>query len=145
MQAAGGLPYTHKVSNQLLHHKPPVPMIPHKAKQNTTLAGRTIRQGTVVIPSITYSARTSGQSVEFLPERPDADLQFVQTVVFGGGQHKCPGRRYAESLLTVFLAVLAQGFDFHRTGPRPTVDDFVYYPTTFPKDCDFIIKERVVE
>jgi len=142
MKGNDGIPYIHKVANQLLHHKPPVPMIPHKAKRATTLAGRTIPSGTVAIPSITYSARTSGQSVEFLPEREDADPLFVKTVVFGGGQHKCPGRRYAESLLTVFLAVLAQEFDFNRSGPRPSVDEFIYFPTCFPKDNNFIIKPR---
>lgn len=134
--------YTARVANQLLHHKPPVPMIPHRAHVATTLAGINIAAGTVVIPSITYSARTSGASVDFLPDRTDADTQFVQTVVFGAGQHKCPGRRYAESLLTVFLAVLAQDFDFGRTGPRPFVDEFVFYPTTFPKDCHFLIQAR---
>lgn len=136
------IPYTAKAANQLLHHKPPVPMVPHLVKKDTTLAGRRIAKGTVVIPSVTYSARTSGASVDFMPERTDADSQFVKTVVFGGGQHKCPGRRYAESLLTVFLAVLSQDYDFERAGKRPLVDEFVYYPTTFPKDCDFFIKAR---
>jgi sterol 22-desaturase len=137
------LPYTAKVANQLLHHKPPVPMIPHIAHQNTTLGNRTIPKGTIVIPSITYSARVSGASVDFLPERDDADPLFVQTVVFGAGQHKCPGRRYAESLLTVFLSVLVRGYEFTRVNhPRPTVDEFVYYPTTFPNDCNFIITSR---
>ena len=139
---SGCLSYTQKVANQLLHHKPPVPMIPHKAKRTTTLAGRTVRRGTIAIPSITYSARTSGRSVHFDPEREDADPLFVQTVVFGGGQHKCPGRRYAESLLTVFLGVLAQDYDFHRTEPRPFVDEFIYFPTCFPKDCQFVITKR---
>jgi cytochrome P450 len=136
------IPYTAKVANQLLHHKPPVPMIPHRSKKDTTFAGKHIAKGTIVIPSITYSARTSGSSVDFLPERPDADPLFVKTVTFGAGQHKCPGRRYSESFLTVFLAVLAQDFEFERTGPRPRVDEFVYFPTTFPNECDFIIKAR---
>jgi sterol 22-desaturase len=136
------LPYTTKVAIQLLHHKPPVPMIPHIAKRATTLGGRPIPKNTIVIPSITYSARTSGASAEFLPERTDCDTQFVSTVVFGGGQHKCPGRRYAESLLTVFLGVLAQNYDFTRVNRRPTMDQFVYYPTTFPNDCQFIITKR---
>jgi cytochrome P450 len=60
----------------------------------------------------------------------------------GGGQHKCPGRRYAESLLVVFLAVLAQDYDWHRTGPRPTEDEFVYFPTIFPRDTEFVITKR---
>jgi cytochrome P450 family 710 subfamily A protein len=136
------LDYVKKVSNQMLHHKPPVPMIPHISKQATELGGQSLPKGTVVIPSIAYSARVGGGSLEFLPERPDQDSMFVKTVTFGAGQHKCPGRRYAESLLTVFLAVLAQDFDFHRTGPRPGLDEIMYYPTIFPSDCDFIVETR---
>lgn len=143
----GMLPYTAKVANQLLHHKPPVPMIPHLAKKSTSIGPNgkfNIPKGAVVIPSITYTARTSGASVDFIPERegPDADPMFVQCVTFGAGQHKCPGRRYAESLLTVFLAVLAQEYDFARVGTRPKVDEFVYFPTTFANDCDFVLTER---
>jgi sterol 22-desaturase len=138
--------YIAKVANALLHHKPPVPMIPHLCKKTTTLAGRRIAAGTVVIPSITYSARTSGRSVVFDPESTDPDTQFVQTVVFGGGQHKCPGRRYAETLLQTFLTVIAERYDFSRvnTTPRPQFDQFVYYPTLFPADCHFTLR-RLLE
>ena len=136
------MPYVNKVANQMLHHKPPVPMVPHLTKKDTTLAGHTIRKGTIAIPSIMYSARASGASIEFLPEREDADSLFVKTVTFGAGQHKCPGRRYAECLMNVFLAVLAAEYDFERTGPRPSADEFIYYPTLFPVDSKFIIKPR---
>lgn len=131
------LTYIGKVANQLLHHKPPVPMIPHLSLKQSVLGGHHIPTRAVVIPSIMYSARTSGASLEFLPDRQDQDSQFVSTVIFGGGQHKCPGRRYAESLLTVFLVILAQEYNFSRTGPRPGPDDFMYYPTVFPTDCWF--------
>lgn len=132
--------YVAKVANALLHHKPPVPMIPHLCKVPTTLAGRKIAKGTVVIPSITYSARTSGRSVSFDPESSDPDSLFVKTVVFGAGQHKCPGRRYAETLLQTFLTVLAESYDFSRVEKRPVFDQFVYYPTLFPSDCDFVLR-----
>jgi len=136
--------YIGKVANQMLHHKPPVPMIPHIAKMNCVLGGHAIGKGTVVIPSITYSARVSGASLEFLPERPDDDHMFVKTVTFGAGQHKCPGRRYAESLLTVFLAVLAQDYDISRVkgARRPTADEFFYFPTLFPDDSNFYVTPR---
>jgi sterol 22-desaturase len=137
------LPYTTKVAIQLLHHKPPVPMIPHIAKRTTTLGNRTIPKNTIVIPSITYSARTSGASKEFNPDRDDDDPLFVSTVVFGAGQHKCPGRKYAESLLFIFLGVLVQNYNFTRINRRPTVDEFVYYPTTFPNECTFQITKRM--
>jgi cytochrome P450 len=141
-RAADGMPYVSKVANQLLHHKPPVPMIPHITKKAVALGGHVLPKGCVAIPSLQYSARVSGASLEFLPERDDQDSQFVKTVTFGGGQHKCPGRRYAESLLNVFLAVVAQEYDFHRTGPRPSADDFIYFPTIFPADSKFVIKAR---
>lgn len=136
------LEYTAKVANQLLHHKPPVPMIPHLSKMATTIGGHDIPKGTVCIPSITYSARMSGASTEFLPEREDQDHLFVKCVTFGAGQHKCPGRRYAESLLGVFLAVVAAEYDFQRTGPRPTADEFIYFPTVFPRDSNFVIHPK---
>ena len=135
--------YVTKVANQILHYKPPVPMVPHLVRRTTTWDdGREIVKGTVVIPSITYSARVSGHALEFQPERLDCDTQFIQTVVFGAGQHKCPGRRYAESLLRVFISVLTQGYMIERCTPRPGPDDFIFYPTLFPKDSNFILKKR---
>lgn len=134
--------YVAKIANKLLHHKPPVPMVPHIARQPTVLAGHKIRKGTILIPSITYAARTSGQSRVFDGDTAAEDAQFVKTVTFGAGQHKCPGRRYAESLLVVFLKVLAQDYDFWRVGERPTVDEFIYFPTCFPKTCDFMIQKK---
>eukprot|EP00522_Entomoneis_paludosa_P018772 CAMPEP_0172439292 /NCGR_PEP_ID=MMETSP1065-20121228/332_1 /TAXON_ID=265537 /ORGANISM="Amphiprora paludosa, Strain CCMP125" /LENGTH=544 /DNA_ID=CAMNT_0013187957 /DNA_START=37 /DNA_END=1671 /DNA_ORIENTATION=- len=136
------LPYTCKVANQILHHKPPVPMVPHLCRKDNYLDGHFIPKGTVVIPSITYMARSSGHALEFLPDRPDQDSQFVKTVVFGAGQHKCPGRRYAESLLSVFLSVFAQEYQVERVGPRSGPDDFIFFPTLFPRDSNFIVKAR---
>jgi cytochrome P450 len=140
--SGASLPYTSSVANEILHHKPPVPMIPHISKKSSFLGGHHIEKGSVVIPSIFYAARVSGSSTEFLPEREDADTQFVKCVTFGGGQHKCPGRRYAESLLSVFLTVVSSNYRFERVGPRPDEDDFIYFPTLFPAKNDFLIKER---
>jgi cytochrome P450 family 710 subfamily A protein len=139
------LHYISKVANQLLHHRPPVPMIPHISKKVTTLGGHRIGKGALMFPNITYSARTSGISLEFDPMTPDEDRLFVKCVTFGAGQHKCPGRRYAESLLHVFLAVIAQDYDWTRTGPRPTEDEFIYFPTIFPRDTEFAITKRADE
>jgi len=136
------LSYTGKVANQLLHHRPPVPMIPHLSRKATVLGGHAIAKGTVVIPSIFYAARVTGASDEFLPERDDADSQFVKTVTFGGGQHKCPGRKYAESFLKTFLTILAADYEFDRVGPRPSPNEFMYYPTLFPIDTMFLLTPR---
>jgi cytochrome P450 len=117
-------------------------MIPHLSKKPSTLGGHYIPSGAVLIPSLFYAARVNGASTEFLPEREDADPQFVKCMTFGGGQHKCPGRRYAESLLAVFLAVAASNYRFERVGERPHEDDFIYFPTLFPARNDFLIKAR---
>ena len=136
------LTFTTKAAKQLLHHKPPVPMIPHLALHDTTLAGRHIPKGTLLFPSMINAAKTSGSSDEFNPYlEPLPDPQFVKTPLFGGGQHKCPGRRYAESFLTLFLTILTTEFDFERVGPRPGPDDIMYYPTVFPDRNDFWIRQ----
>ena len=140
LRDAEALPYTLKVANQMLHHKPPVPMIPHLSKKASFLGGHPAGSGAVLIPSLFYSARVSGASVEFLPEREDADPQFVKCMTFGGGQHKCPGRRYAETLVSVFLTVVAPNFRFERVGERPDEDNFIYFPTLFPAQNDFLIR-----
>jgi cytochrome P450 len=134
------IPYTQKVSNQLLHHKPPVPMIPHLTLKSSNLGKHFIPQGAVVIPSLFYAARESESSIEFLPEREDQDTQFMKCMTFGGGQHKCPGRRYAEVQLTVFLALVANNYRFERIGDRPHQDDFIYFPTLFPNRNEYIVK-----
>lgn len=138
----GDLHYTKKAVNQLLHHKPPVPMAPHITNRSTVLGGHVLRKGTVVIPAIVESARSSGASTVYDPLRKDADSQFVTTLVFGAGQHKCPGRRYAESLLTVFFGLFLTEYDFERVGPRPDARDIMYYPTVFPAVNDFLLKRR---
>jgi cytochrome P450 len=133
------IPYTQKVSNQLLHYKPPVPMIPHLCLKSSHLGTHFIPKGALVVPSLFYAARESGSSVEFLPERDDQDTQFMKCMTFGSGQHKCPGRRYAEVQLTVFLAIVANKYRFERVGDRPHQDDFIYFPTLFPSRNEFFV------
>lgn len=142
LYAPDALSYTQKASNQLLHHKPPVPMIPHLSLKPSYFGSHYIPKGSLVIPSLFYSARESGSSVEFLPERNDQDSQFVKCMTFGGGQHKCPGRMYAETQLTVFLALVAANYRFERIGERPTEDDFIYFPTLFPIQNEFMVTAR---
>jgi cytochrome P450 len=137
------LVYTAKTANQLLHYKPPVPMVPHLTLKDAVVDGLTVRKGTVVIPSVIYAARVTGAALAFDPESEDADAHFVKTFTFGAGQHKCPGRKYAESLLAVFCGVLAEGYTIERVAKvRPGADEFIYFPTCFPKDSKFLLKAR---
>ena len=143
LREADGIPSVTRIANQLVHHKPPVPMIPHMSKKVSQLGGYTVNKGAVIIPSLTYSApaQVTDNFYQANPAAKPDDAQFLQTLTFGAGQHKCPGRRYAETLLTMFLGVLAQEYDFGRTGPRPSADQFMYFPTLFPIDCEFTIRK----
>lgn len=140
IQDSKTLQYTRMVVNQVLHHRPPVPMVPYLAKKATSLGGYSIPKGSIVIPSIAYAARMSEVGLAFDPERTDPDSETVP--IFGAGQHKCPGQRYVQSFLTVFLGVVAGGYDLERVGPRPSADDIIYLPTLFPAKNDFLITER---
>lgn len=135
--------YTSKTANQLLHYKPPVPMVPHLTLKDTVVDGLKIAKGTVVIPSVIYAARTSGAALQFDPDTSDADAHFLKTFTFGAGQHKCPGRKYAESLLGVFCAVLSESYTIERVSPQaPKADEFIYFPTVFPKDSKFVMRKK---
>mmetsp|Transcript_5208 Transcript_5208/g.9992 ORF Transcript_5208/g.9992 Transcript_5208/m.9992 type:complete len:542 (+) Transcript_5208:133-1758(+) len=140
------LTYTSKTANQLLHYKPPVPMVPHLTLKDTVVDGLKISKGTVVIPSVIYAARTTGTALQFDPETEDADAHFIKTFTFGGGQHKCPGRKYAESLLSVFCAVVSESYTIERVSPQGSKpDEFVYFPTLFPKDSKFVLRKQASE
>jgi cytochrome P450 len=115
-------------------------MIPHLSKKASYFGSHYIPKDAVVIPSLFYAARESGSSTDFLPDRPDQDTQFMKCMTFGGGQHKCPGRRYAETQLTVFLAVVSTNYRFERVGDRPNQDDFIYFPTLFPSRNHYFVK-----
>lgn len=134
------LSYTQKVSNQLLHHKPPVPMIPHLCLKASHFDNHYIPKGAVAVPSLFYAARESGSSTEFLPEREDQDTQFMKCMTFGAGQHKCPGRKYAETQMSVFLAIVSTQYRFERIGDRPNQDEFIYFPTLFPCRNEYMLK-----
>lgn len=137
------LVYVDKTANQLLHYKPPVPMVPYLTLKDTVVDGLKIAKGTVVIPSIIYAARTTGVALKFDPETSDPDSHFLKTFTFGLGQHKCPGRKYAESLLSVFCAVLSESYTIERVAAQaPKADDFIYFPTVFPKDSKFILRSN---
>jgi cytochrome P450 len=90
------LPYTAKVANQLMHHRPPVPMIPHLNRKGSVLGGHAINKGTVVIPSIFYMARVTEASDEFLPERTDVPVV---------GTRKASSRRFWQCWSTSSLNV----------------------------------------
>ena len=134
IQDPAKLPYTRRVTSQILQHRPPVAMIPCFAKQSTTLGKHSIPKGTIVI----VADKTN------LPFDPDSEKVSTKSIITTGGYHQYPGSQYAESILIVFLALIIDGYDFERVGSRPSVEDVMYcYSTVFPLKNDFLFTERL--
>jgi len=74
-----------------------------------------------------------------VPKNSDPD--FDKVLVFGAGQHKCPGRRYALQFVAAFLAILASEYEFKRI-LTPSSDGYMYLPTIFPGDSLYTLAAR---
>ncbi|XP_065191839.1 uncharacterized protein LOC135822895 [Sycon ciliatum] len=128
--------YIHTCALECLRARPPVPMVPHLTKHEVVLDGKLkVPAGSMVIPSISIAAEHEPYAGVFNPDDGGGakDGQFNSTLVFGAGQHKCPGRMYAVQLLAVFMAVLARDFTVKR---RLTAQSHnaIYLPTLVPAD-----------
>jgi cytochrome P450 family 710 subfamily A protein len=153
--------YTQFVAVEILHFKPPVPMVPHLAKRDTELApGFTVPKGAMIIPAI-YAVAQENSPFRGEPTSPtspteekigdeeneigtvpkNADPDFDKVLVFGAGQHKCPGRRYALQFVAAFLAILASEYEFKRI-LTPSSGGYLYLPTIFPGDSLYTLTAR---
>jgi len=159
------LKYTQFIAVEILHFRPPVPMVPHLARKDTELApGFTVPKGAMIIPAIYSSTPESSpfatpsteSTIEVdkktvpssplpTPEAPvvpkNSDPDFDKVLVFGAGQHKCPGRRYALQFVAAFLAILASEYEFKRI-LTPASNGYMYLPTIFPGDSLYTLSSR---
>jgi len=160
------LKYTQYIAVEILHYKPPVPMVPHLAKKETELApGFTVPKGAMVIPAIYSTVDEQSTFYEPAPDKTgdsdkkipapgnfssgdlgevpkNIDPDFDKVLVFGAGQHKCPGRRYALQFVANFLAILASESEFKRI-LTPQSNTYMYLPTIFPGDNLYTLSPRV--
>jgi len=164
------LRFTQYVALEVLHSHPPVPMVPHLARKDTEVApGFTVPKGSMVIPAIyasqqeglfnkeksegssTSSTSTSTVKINILSEIKESencgketlkhnDPDFDKALVFGAGQHKCPGRYYALQLVVIFLATVATKYQFKRTHTAKS-SEYMYFPTIFPADNIYRLKK----
>ena len=133
--------YIYTCALECLRAKPPVPMVPHLTRHEVTLDGKLkLPPGTMVIPSISVAAEHERKAGVFDPDSGAIDGQFNTTLVFGAGQHKCPGRMYAVQLLAVFMGVLVRDVSFKR---RLTSESHnaIYLPTLVPADNWYIFEK----
>lgn len=125
------LSYISDVAHEILRYRPPVPMLPHIARQDMDLQGTHVPAGTMVVASIEKAVPKRA----FSP-KTNKDKGFDETHTFGAGAHKCPGRFYAATSVAIFVALLAAEYDFEPL-VQDAPDKLVYFPTLFPQQASF--------
>ncbi|KAI3317457.1 cytochrome P450 [Xylariaceae sp. AK1471] len=144
------LTYTRAVVRELLRWRPPVIMVPYKAKKAFPITeDYTVPKGAMIIPT-TYMALRDPEIYEkpdeFDPERyytGDAEEKGKKNfLVFGTGPHYCLGQHYAQLNLALFLGKAAIQLDWkhHAT---PVSEEIKVFACIFPKDdCPLTFEER---
>ncbi|KAI8945828.1 cytochrome P450 [Xylaria longipes] len=142
--------YTRAVIRELLRWRPPVIMVPYKAKKAFPITeDYTVPKGAMIIPT-TYMALRDPEVYEkpdeFDPERyytGDAEEKGKKNfLVFGTGPHYCLGQHYAQLNLALFLgkASLLLDWKHHAT---PISEEIKVFACIFPKDdCPLTFEER---
>lgn len=151
--------YTSYVAEELLRFKPPVPMVPHIALRDCQLGSTFVPKGAMVVPSLVgylgkppagapvqpegeglFDSLTQGGDLSDVPRHSDFNFDRAP-FVFGSGQHKCAGRRYATMSVKLFMCVLAQGYELQRDW-TPKSREVMYLPTLFPAENKFRILRK---
>lgn len=137
--------YTRAVVRELLRWRPPVIMVPYKAKKAFPITeDYTVPKGAMIIPT-TYMALRDPDVYEnpdeFDPERyytGDAEEKGKKNfLVFGTGPHYCLGQHYAQLNLVLFLgkASIQMDWKHHAT---PLSEEIKVFACIFPKVCCII-------
>eukprot|EP00633_Aureoumbra_lagunensis_P009341 CAMPEP_0197321444 /NCGR_PEP_ID=MMETSP0891-20130614/65198_1 /TAXON_ID=44058 ORGANISM="Aureoumbra lagunensis, Strain CCMP1510" /NCGR_SAMPLE_ID=MMETSP0891 /ASSEMBLY_ACC=CAM_ASM_000534 /LENGTH=436 /DNA_ID=CAMNT_0042813349 /DNA_START=207 /DNA_END=1517 /DNA_ORIENTATION=+ len=126
----------------LLNNKPPVPMTLRFALKQTQLTASSgvkipFAKGELVVHSIEGINKVWENAAKFDldPFASSSDPGFVDSMVFGSGAHKCPGKSYAIIALQTFVAAFADAIDSVQAINYDP--DLMYYPTLFPKKSTF--------
>lgn len=119
------LAYTRAVFREVLRLYPPITFIPRVAAETTTVAGRRIRRGAMVMISPWATHRNEllwGQADRFIPERflpgYDDEQRPNTFLSFGSGPRVCVGAAFATIESTLILASLCRAFDFTPVAPE---------------------------
>ncbi|KAI4865638.1 cytochrome P450 61 [Hypoxylon rubiginosum] len=142
--------YTRAVVRELLRWRPPVIMVPYKAKKSFPVTDTyTVPKGAMIIPTTFMALRDPDvyeNPDEFDPERyysGDAEEKGAKNyLVFGTGPHYCLGQHYAQLNLVLMIGKAALQFDW-KHHPTPESDIIKVFATIFPKDdCPLTFEER---
>jgi C-22 sterol desaturase len=142
MEQLESMTYSRAVIRELLRWRPPVIMVPYKAKKAFPITPEyTVPKGAMIIPT-TYMALRDPDVYEnpdeFDPERyytGDAEEKGSKNyLVFGTGPHYCLGQHYAQLNLVLCLgkASLLMDWKHHAT---PLSEQIKVFACIFPKVC----------
>lgn len=132
------LPFTFACVAELLRYRPLNPLgLPHRAAQDTEIAGYLIREGTQVLGSVYGASRDErywDSPDEFIPERfmPQADgspspaLTSVAYMPFGTGIRRCSGDRFAQAVIWVAVAGILRRLRFETPDGLPRSEEQVH-------------------
>ncbi|RYO76487.1 hypothetical protein DL766_002621 [Monosporascus sp. MC13-8B] len=142
--------YTRAVVRELLRWRPPVIMVPYKAKRPFPITENyTVPKGAMIIPT-TYMALRDPEVYEnpdeFDPDRyysGDAEVKGAKNyLVFGTGPHYCIGQQYAQLNLALCLGKASLLLDW-KHHPTPVSEEMKVFATIFPKDdCPLTFEEK---
>ncbi|KAI2624306.1 cytochrome P450 61 [Hypoxylon sp. NC1633] len=142
--------YTRAVVRELLRWRPPVIMVPYKAKKAFPVTDTyTIPKGAMVLPTTFLALRDPDvyeNPDEFDPERyysGDAEEKGAKNfLVFGTGPHYCLGQHYAQLNLVLMIGKASLLLDWTHH-PTPESEVIKVFACLFPKDdCPLTFEER---
>ncbi|XP_036452401.1 LOW QUALITY PROTEIN: steroid 21-hydroxylase [Colossoma macropomum] len=122
------LPYLCALINEMLRLRPVAPLaVPHKAKQDSSIAGYFIPKNTVIIPNLFgahHDPEVWTDPYSFRPERflEGGGGSLRALMPFGGGARLCLGESIAKMELFLFTAYLLQAFQFLPESPEELPD-----------------------
>ncbi|KAF2870789.1 cytochrome P450 61 [Massariosphaeria phaeospora] len=140
LDAIEKLPWTRAVVKEVLRYRPPVIMVPYKAKKDFPISeSYTVPKGSMVIP-VTWLALHDGEAYpnpdSFVPERwltGDADKQTKNWLVFGTGPHYCLGQTFAQANLMLMIGKASMMLDWkHKV--TDLSEEIKVFATIFPMD-----------
>jgi cytochrome P450 len=113
------LPLTKAFFKETLRLYPPITFMPRVATRETTIGGRRLRKGALVMVApwtLHRHAKWWDEPHAFRPERflPEHEKELVQGayIPFGQGPHTCVGAGFAQTESVLILAELVRHFDW---------------------------------
>ena len=137
------MPYTRAVVKETLRYRPPVIMVPYKAKKDFPITPTyTAPKGSMVIPTVypaTHDPDAYPNPETFDPERwitGDAEKQVKNWLVFGTGPHYCLGQTYAQNNLIAMIGKASLMLDWEHSVTDKS-EDIKVFATIFPVVSSF--------